>query len=247
MNQERVLESFDHINLDEEDLRKAREEKHYRLKREQYLLSIQERTAGKRFSAEEYYKAFTDIFPINPKKEEKYMVIVKRLCCYFSEDKRFNTADLNLAKGILLFGGVGVGKTTLMQMFAQNQAFSYRIISCRQVGADFIKEGEDAVARYSSNYEIPVNSNPYGHQVVGYCFDDLGTERVDLKHYGNSKNVMTDILLNRYDNKLDPRGTHITTNLSAEELEQTYGTRVIDRIREKFNLIEFDKDAKSRR
>jgi DNA replication protein DnaC len=245
--QEKVLENFDQIELDEEDLRKAREAKFYRLKQQDYLKSIQERTAGKRFSAEAYYQAFTDIFPIDEKKEERYMVIVKRLCCYFAGDTRFNTTDLNLDKGILLFGGVGVGKTTLMQMFAQNQAFSYRIVSCRQVGADFIKDGEDALSRYSSNYDIPVNSNPYGHQVIGYCFDDLGTERSDIKHYGNSKNVMTDILLNRYDSKLDPRSTHITTNLSAEEIEATYGTRVIDRIRERFNLITFDNGAKSRR
>jgi len=199
------------------------------------------------YSAEDYYRCWTDIFPIDEKKERPYSVIVKRLCCYFSGDKRFETADLKLSKGIILFGGVGVGKSTLMQMFQRNAIFSYRLISCRDIESDFSVHGFETIDKYSKLCDIATNANPFGHQQIGYCFDDLGTENAITKHFGNAKNVMADILLNRYDDKLDPRSTHITTNLSVDEIEQFYGTRVIDRIRENFNMITFDKDASSRR
>lgn len=200
-----------------------------------------------KYTAEEYYKAFTNIFPIDEEREKDYVKIVKRLCAYFSNDPRFETNDLKLNRGILLFGGVGVGKTTLLAAFRQNMAFSYRIISCREIESDFSTDGDEVVQKYSFNFPIPVNSNPYGHQELGYCFDDLGTETSVSKHYGKAKNVMAEILLNRYDNQLDFRATHITTNLSESEIEEIYGTRVLDRIKQSFNIIAFPEDAKSRR
>jgi energy-coupling factor transporter ATP-binding protein EcfA2 len=252
------LESFDHIQLDEEDLRRAREKKHYRLEREKYRESLKEMKPAKLFTAEAYYKAFTQIFPINEAKEREYSVIVKSLCCYFANDPRFETRDLKLSKGILLFGSVGVGKTTLMQMFKINGVFSYKMVSCREVESEYAKEGDVAIGQYSINYpSIAINSNPFGHQELGYCFDDLGTENAVTKHFGNAKNVMADILLNRYDNAMTKardtgnppefRDTHITTNLSAEEIEKYYGTRVRDRMRECFNMITFDEKSQSRR
>lgn len=247
------MESYDHIELTDEEkaewLRKGREDKHYAIQREKYLGALRQPRLSHVFTAEEYYKAFTQHFPINEKQEKEYAAIVKRLCCYFANDKRFETTDLKLNRGILLFGGVGVGKTTLMQMFRQNQAFSYRVISCRQIESEYGTDGADVILKYSANYQVATNSNPFGHQEIGYCFDDLGTENSVTKHFGNAKNVMADIILNRYDNRaeINPRGTHITTNLAVDEIERLYGTRVIDRIRELFNIIEFHPATKSRR
>jgi DNA replication protein DnaC len=245
-NLEKPLETYDHIELDAEDLRQARQMKHERLEREKYLASVQLMKPAVKHTAEEYYKAFTEFFPIDKVKEEAYYKIVTRLCCYFANDRRFETSDLKLDKGILLFGGVGVGKTTLMQMFRQNQAFSYRLVSCREVESEFAIDGDAAVKMFSVNTPIP-SVNKFHQTEVGFCFDDLGTENAITKHFGNAKNVLADILLNRYDLKLDKRSTHITTNLNVDEIEKHYGTRVIDRIRENFNLILFDHQALSRR
>lgn len=233
-----------------------REQKFYRLEREKYLQGLTAERKFKTYTAEEYYKAFTNIFPINESREKAYAEIVMRLCCYFSGDKRFENNDFKLNRGLLIFGGVGVGKTTLLQMFRRNQAFSYRLISCRDIENEYGVDGPEAISRYTENYPVATNSNPFGALEIGYCFDDLGTENAVTKHFGNSKNVMADIILNRYDRikqmtepgkTPDFRSTHITTNLSADELFNLYGTRVNDRIAEMFNLIKFDKDAKSRR
>jgi DNA replication protein DnaC len=80
-----------------------------------------------------------------------------------------------------------------------------------------------------------------------YCFDDLGAEQ-SLKYYGNECNVMGEILLSRYDLFISQKMiTHITTNLSAQEIENMYGSRVRSRLREAFNLIAFSSSSIDKR
>jgi hypothetical protein len=80
-----------------------------------------------------------------------------------------------------------------------------------------------------------------------YCFDDLGTEN-NLKLYGNECNVMAEILLSRYDLFVSRKLiTHLTTNLSASEIEAAYGNRLRSRLREQFNLIAFNNNTLDKR
>lgn len=241
--QEGILESFEHIELTEEEiefaLSKAREDKHYRLKREAYNESLKKSYESLKHDFEDVYTSFSKVYQVDQFNER----IVKNLCYYFCEDPRF---EGNLNKGLLLVGGVGIGKTTLMHFFKRNQKFSYKVVSCREIESDFSSTGEKSVMNCSYNIQVATNANPYNQTHVGFCFDDLGTE-ANAKHFGHEKNVMAEIILNRYDNKLDFHCTHITTNLTADEIKHQYGTRVSDRMKEMFNLIVFNKDAKSRR
>jgi hypothetical protein len=84
---------------------------------------------------------------------------------------------------------------------------------------------------------------------VRYCFDDLGVEQ-NLKYFGNECNVMAEILLSRYDIFTTKKiQTHITTNLSATEIEieNQYGNRVRSRLRELCNLIAYDRHSTDKR
>ena len=59
---------------------------------------------------------------------------------------------------------------------------------------------------------------------------------------------MGELICNRYELFLKHKiKTHITTNLNATELEERYGGRVRSRMRELFNLVAFDKNAKDKR
>ncbi|MGE4587257.1 MAG: hypothetical protein AB7D05_07945 [Mangrovibacterium sp.] len=80
-----------------------------------------------------------------------------------------------------------------------------------------------------------------------YCFDDLGVKQ-PLKYFGNDCQVMAEIILSRYELFVS-KGmlTHVTTNLSASELEARYGTRVRSRLREMYNMVAFDKDSGDKR
>lgn len=240
---ESPLETFDDIELTEEEkaeaIRKGKEEKHYKLKREAYNEKLRSDRIQLAYSAEYIFDLFEKTYTV----DDDNIDIILNLCRYFTNDKTFQ-GDLN--KGLLLVGGVGIGKTTLMQFFKRNQKFSYRLMSCREIESDFSLEGEKSVSYCSYNVPIATNSNPFGHQEIGFCFDDLGTE-ANGKHFGKEKNVMAEIILNRYDNQLPGHCTHITTNLTAEQIKAQYGTRVTDRMREMFNIITFDSKAKSRR
>lgn len=169
--------------------------------------------------------------------------LIRKLLCYFLKDQA--AADLygiNLNKGILLAGPVGCGKTSLMHLMRLYQPVKNRFLikSCRDISFEFIKEGYDTVHKYS------LRSFKDFDPVV-YCFDDLGAEN-NLKFYGNECNIMAEIILSRYDQFLSRKLlTHITTNLSASEIEREYGKRVRSRMREKFNLMAFDKDTLDKR
>lgn len=188
-------------------------------------------------TAEEVFEAFKLQYEV----DETNAGVVWNLCFYFTGDERFRG---DLSKGLLLFGGVGIGKTTLMHFFKRNPKASFKVISCRDIESDFSSEGEKSVRRCSFNIDVP--ENEFLQKQIGFCFDDLGTE-ANAKFYGKEKNVMAEILLNRYDNRLPFIYTHVTTNLSHDEVKEQYGIRVYDRMKEMLNIITFNKDAKSRR
>ena len=168
--------------------------------------------------------------------------IFDMLVSYFMNDSAFESMGegFSLKKGLLLFGGVGCGKTSMMKMFQQNPKNSYVTISCRVVADEFADGGANSVQKYfNPEYAPMVVNNYFNTERMGICFDDLGTEN-ESRHFGNQKNVIQEILLNRYDKPTDFIGkTHITTNLSGEQIGEVYGQRVRSRMREMFNTISF--------
>lgn len=173
--------------------------------------------------------------------------IFKLLCLYFTRDPEFeNSEDFSLDKGMALIGPVGCGKTTLLHGFNINPYNSYVQVSCRTVAGDYSKLGEDAINFYSAGKIVSPNDY-WGQSNVGYFFDDLGTEPTTKKHFGNVISVMEEIILNRYDVPALKGKTHLTSNLSADDIGEVYGTRVRSRMREMMNWIEFDITVKDRR
>lgn len=169
--------------------------------------------------------------------------IVLRLLAYFLNDEAVcRDFGVSLQKGILLSGPVGCGKTTLMKLMKviAGKGNQYILKSCREVSFEFIQDGYEVIHRYSKG-------QLYEHNFRNYCFDDLGVEN-NLKYYGNECNVMAEIILSRYDLFTTHNlKTHITTNLSASEIEKNYGNRVRSRLRELCNLIAFDNNCTDKR
>ena len=174
---------------------------------------------------------------------EADIINIQKLICYFLKDEVMATHfNLDLSKGILLSGPVGCGKTTLMTLMRHVAQPNYKFImkTCRDISFEFIKDGYQTIHKYS-------NGNNSYSEYRNYCFDDLGVE-TNLKYYGNECNVMAEIILSRYDIFISKQViTHITSNLSASEIETTYGNRVRSRLRNMLNLIAFDKDTKDKR
>lgn len=172
---------------------------------------------------------------------------IKQICAYFSGDEGFLLMDENFSfkKSLIIVGPVGCGKSTLLKVFQRNPFNPFRFVSCRKVADEYAEFGSSAVANYSVN--ISANKRDwYGHENISICFDDLGTES-EKKNFGNQVNVMAEIILNRYDNIEAKNKTFVTTNLIPDQIKRMYGERASSRMREMFNVIEFDLDSPDRR
>lgn len=174
--------------------------------------------------------------------EEDYPLLYKLIAYFLKDEQACFQFGINLNKGILLTGPIGCGKTSMMNLMKHLTPTEYKfsIKPCRDISFEFIKEGYEVIHKYSKG-------QLYKSEPKIYCFDDLGLEN-NLKYYGNECNVMAEILLSRYDLFISRKiQTHITSNLSATEIEAFYGNRVRSRMREMFNLIAFNFNTKDKR
>lgn len=254
---------LDAIELTQEELQAA-----IKIAKEAKLVSIRKAQYWERITAKSQYAdlTFDDLIgalrQTRNAKGKPYVIDsdnerqVAQLCYYFAGDERF---EGDLSKGILLMGGLGVGKSHLMSFFYHNKIMCYKMASCRKIEGDWNRwnpknEVEDPIEFYSREITVAVNSNRYGHNQIGVCFDDLGVETCPSKRFGEEKNVMAEIILGRYESGLAYKFTHFTTNLPLTSnvpgqpgLKEKYGDRVLDRLKEMCNLIVFSSNAKSRR
>lgn len=155
-------------------------------------------------------------------------------------------ARLNPGLGLWFYGNIGTGKSLLMNIVLkfihygwmpsefdgmdENKYFIPRpnveSSSALRMCLSFAKSGYDALS------SIPVG------------IDEIGTEPDTAKYMGNAINVMRYVFEEMPKSMTNGvfRGIPhiITTNLSFRQILDRYGERVVDRIGEMFNLIEFN-------
>lgn len=260
--QQEDSENFDDVILSEEEkkvlLDEALRQKKTSLRLEAYWRKVKQDSKPPTLTADQLtnwaIKKWEESYKTKWIETDENQRLVKLFAQYFTNDSRFESENegYSFKKGLLLYGGIGIGKTSIFQVFIRNQLASYRIVSCREISNGYANnaakgfKGTDFLADYIEEIEPTVN-NPFKQDAWGICFDDLGTETAK-KTFGNEVNVMEEILLSRYDRKnFLANKTHITTNLSADEIEEYYGARVRSRMREMFNFIEFNSQTDMRK
>jgi DNA replication protein DnaC len=134
--------------------------------------------------------------------------------------EKFN-GDIN--KGIMLVGGFGTGKTTLIRVFGEMFSMFFNknvtFISSQEV-CEVVKGEEFALNFYEKRPII---------------IDEIGRENKSILVYGTERLPISELLVLRYNSKALTFGT---SNLGLEDLSLYYGSYIGERLLEMFNFIE---------
>lgn len=192
-----------------------------------------------KFGRQTYGQHFTII-------EEDYETIYKLFVYFYQDEQHADKLNIKLRKGILLTGPIGCGKTTLMNLLKHILPPHKQLVMVptRKIAYEFAEQGIKTIHKYTTQ-----SFRSHGSEVIprSYCFDDLGVETT-IPHFGSKINIMAEILLNRYDLFISHKMlTHLTTNLSAIEIEEQYGNRVRSRLREMVNYMIFSNSEDKRK
>lgn len=133
----------------------------------------------------------------------------------------------NYKPGLLLYGTVGSGKTTVADsllkliVILKPAELPRRLSALELTGiAKDDYEGFKEVSRAKMLF-----------------IDDLGEEPLSVKTFGNEITPIVELLYIRYEKRLF---TVITTNLKETEIKSLYGERIEDRIAETFDRLYFN-------
>ena len=136
--------------------------------------------------------------------------------------------------GILLCGGCGNGKSTLLKAF--QQLLNYLSIPNPDGQGNYgIQITDSKYVAHLAKTDYPSFMKLYQRDMLG--IDDLGTEPQEVVDFGNVVTPAIDLLTKRYDEQLF---TIITTNLTPQQIRKTYGDRIADRLNEMVKKIVFN-------
>jgi DNA replication protein DnaC len=135
----------------------------------------------------------------------------------------------NYKPGLLLYGTIGSGKTTLYNSIIKYLAITEPSMEIRTYQAI-------ALTRCFTDRERAQEIKT----VAALFIDDLGEEPVTVKDYGNEVSPVIETLYYRYEKRMF---TVITTNKTEKEIREIYGARIEDRIKEMFDRIYFNNES----
>ena len=136
----------------------------------------------------------------------------RKLTVWLYDGGRYNS--------LLIVGGVGMGKTTLME------SLSDTLQLLAQHGIYSNLQALIKAPKLNNEARIQEGLIDYLAERKGLIIDDLGSEMPTVKIYGTELHPMEMLVKRRSDDELP---TIITTNLSLEQIEQQYqSARIAD-------------------
>ena len=150
-----------------------------------------------------------------------------------------NYKELNPNKGLLFVGPIGCGKTTIFQILKaalKGKQEQFNAVGTWTLADEYQSVGMKFIGKYLFNEEI---LRVYNRETpINLFIDDLGSEAIVSHSYGDKRNVVNDIILRRYElYKEYGVKTHGATNLTDDLLFPRYEPKVVDRMKEMFNIV----------
>lgn len=180
--------------------------------------------------------------------DDNNRAVIRFLLYYFNDcplaEEVFPDRGYKLHKNILLQGGVGVGKTMLMQIFSEylkrtNNPRYFHNVSVTQMVNYFSIHNNIDLFLYNESSSTGFQINP-----VHVCLNDIGVD--NRPFYGvDTTTIVSDFLHARNEiwtnADIDKRFAHLTTNLPVDKLKQLFNQkdkygRVEDRFKT-YNVI----------
>lgn len=136
-------------------------------------------------------------------------------------------------RGLFLYGNCGTGKTMFLTKFVRVKFRTATDIQKRYAGKGLTQEWEEWVHGHYNDTYVHLPPEPI-------IIDDLGTEPTS-KRFGETREILEAVISARYKYwQQSDISTHITSNLSGQQLDAKYGRRITDRIREMCVPIKFE-------
>lgn len=155
-----------------------------------------------------------DEFIINNHNKE----VINQVYYYLTGSLKF---EGNPKKGLLLAGGFGTGKTTILKAVVRIIEYytplRFRFIPCVEMATEIKTLG----VKFFETRPI--------------ILDEIGRESKTIKDYGTKIRPIQEILAMRYNSRAWTLGT---TNFNTQTLAEFYGGYIEDRLKEMFNIIE---------
>ena len=138
--------------------------------------------------------------------------------------------------GIMLCGGVGNGKSTMMKAL---QTLLLHLDITISHNTSFETLGMNIISAKELCRKIRVDPNKIlqYRDLTMLGIDDLGEEEAMMMDYGNRVTPVIDLLSYRYNQMLF---TMVTTNLTPKQIRSTYGDRIADRFNEMMLIIPYE-------
>ena len=157
--------------------------------------------------------------------------IIKQLLLYFTGNEDFKGS---LKKGLMIVGSVGTGKSLLFRIFKAYTGKILRVNSFQyHTSSEIIDNvninGVEFLEKYNHNFDNPIT-----------CYiDDIASRNEVIKYFGTEVNVMEQLISIRYNiYERYKKLTHISSNKYPNDFKDLYDERVIDRMKQMFNVIE---------
>lgn len=218
-----------------EILQRANSNKHYALwqqkqREEEVRLAEQKKVSiEKDWDANRFYKLIKWSSEVDYGKplivNDQTMQIIKPLCYFLSNDERFETElGYSLRKGIMFRGIAGLGKTHIVRCAANNERNPIFVVSMLEISDE---------VRLDGAYELPIGYSKF-------YLDDVGSEEAMVNNYGSRINWFKNFIELFYLKSQNYNRLIVSTNNTAQQIEERYGFRVRSRMKDMFNVIDLD-------